>query len=52
MTIFEEISAIAFQNGIENLSTTSGREMTVISFQENIVISQNTNVHIEESIEY
>ena len=40
--IFEEISAIAFQNGIEHLSTTSGREMTVISFQENIVFLQNS----------
>ena len=42
MIIFEEISAIAFQNGIEHLSTTSGREMTVISFQENIVFLQNS----------
>ena len=49
--IFEEISAVAFQNGTEHLSTTSGREMTVLLFQENIMISSNSNVPIEESIE-
>ena len=54
IVIFEEISAVAFQNGTEHLSTTSGREMTVISFQENIMISTNSDVPIvskEESIE-
>ena len=46
MIIFEEISAIAFQNGTKHLSTTSGREITVIPFQENIAISQNSVVPI------
>ena len=51
MIIFEEISAIAFQNGTEHLSTTSGREMTVLLFQENIMISSNSDVTMKESIE-
>ena len=50
IVIFEEISAVAFQNGTEHLSTTSGCEMTVLLFQENIMISSNSNVPIEESI--
>ena len=49
--IFGEISAIAFQNGTEHHPTTSGRGMTVILFQENIVISQNSAVPIDEPIE-
>ena len=50
MTIFEEISAIAFQNGTEHLSTTSGCEMAARSLKENMVFSQNIFIRIDASI--